>query len=154
MDKTNYQEKCLALLNTNQFVKLNRDPTKQIKTKIQRVLRKNKTNISLQEYLHLYPTGSSPGKLYGTSKILKLSPTDNTEKLSIRSIVSNINTPTYQLAKQKLNLSIRNFCHLYINQTTQLIVQNILLNRSNIIKFQKGTKWCHLTWNHGLQVYR
>ena len=42
MDKTKYQEKCLALLNTNQFIKLNRNPTKQIKTKIQRVLIKNK----------------------------------------------------------------------------------------------------------------
>ena len=34
MDKTKYQEKSLALLNTNQFVKLNSDPTKQIETKI------------------------------------------------------------------------------------------------------------------------
>ena len=49
MDKTKYQEKCLALLNTNQFVKLNRDPTKQIETKIQRVLRKIKSNILLRE---------------------------------------------------------------------------------------------------------
>ena len=30
MDKTKYQEKYLALLNKNRFVKLNRDPTKQI----------------------------------------------------------------------------------------------------------------------------
>ena len=49
MDKTKYQEKCLALLNTNQFVKLNRDPTKQIETKIQRVLRKIKSNILIRE---------------------------------------------------------------------------------------------------------
>ena len=34
VDKTKYQEKSLALLNTNQFVKLNSDPTKQIETKI------------------------------------------------------------------------------------------------------------------------
>ena len=50
MDKTEYQEKSLALLNTNQFVELNSDPTKQIETKIQRKLRKIKTVISLQEY--------------------------------------------------------------------------------------------------------
>ena len=30
MDKEKYQEKYLALLNINQFVKLNRDPTKQV----------------------------------------------------------------------------------------------------------------------------
>ena len=50
MDKTKYPEKSLALLNTNQFVKLNSNPTKQIETKIQRKLRKIKTVISLQEY--------------------------------------------------------------------------------------------------------
>ena len=41
MDKTKYQGKCLATLDTNQFVKLNIDPTKEIETKIQRVLRKS-----------------------------------------------------------------------------------------------------------------
>ena len=99
MDKTKYQEKCLALLNKNQFVKLNWDPTKQIKTKIQQVLKKIKTNISSQGYARLYPTGSSPCKFYGTAKIHTLSPTDDIEKLPIRPIVSNNNTPTYQFAK-------------------------------------------------------
>ena len=99
MDKKKYKEKCLALLNTNQFLKLNRDPTKQIETKIQRVLRKIKTNISLQEYSRLYPTGSSPGKFCGTAKIHKLWPKDSIEELPIRPTVSNVNTPTYQLAK-------------------------------------------------------
>ena len=41
MDKTKYQGKCLAILDTNQFVKLNIDPTKEIETKIQRDLRKS-----------------------------------------------------------------------------------------------------------------
>ena len=41
MDKTKYKGKCLAILDTNQFVKLNIDPTKEIETKIQRVLRKS-----------------------------------------------------------------------------------------------------------------
>ena len=94
-----YQEKCSALLNTNQFVKLNGDPTKQIETKIQRVLRKIKINISLQEYWRLYPTGSFPGKFYGTAKIHKLSPTDSMGNLPIVPTVSNVNTPTYQLSK-------------------------------------------------------
>ena len=60
MDKTKQQKKYLALLNTNQFLKLNRNPTIEIETKIQRVLRKIKTNISSQEYSRLYPTRSSP----------------------------------------------------------------------------------------------
>ena len=61
--------KFLQLLNTNQYVKLSRDPTKQIETKIQRMSRKNKTNISLQKYSCLYSTESSPDKFYGTAKI-------------------------------------------------------------------------------------
>ena len=99
IDKTKYQGKCLALLNINQFLKLNRDHTKQIQTKIQRALRKIKTKISSQAYSRLCPTGSYPGKHYGTGKIHKLSPTDNIGKLPIRPTVSNNNTPTYQLAK-------------------------------------------------------
>ena len=63
------------------------------------MLRKIKRNISLHEYSRLYPTGSAPGKFYGTAKIHKLLPTDNIEKLPIRPIVSNVNTPTYQLVK-------------------------------------------------------
>ena len=92
MDKAKYQEKCLAPLNTNQFIKLNKDPSKQIETKIQRVLRIIKINISLHEYSRLYPTGPSPGKFHGAAKIHKLLPTDSIEKLPIRPIVSNVNT--------------------------------------------------------------
>ena len=95
MDKTKYQEKCSALINTNQLVELNRDPTKEIETKIQSVLRKIKTNISLQEYSRLYPTESSPGIFFGTAKINKSPPTDNIEKLSIKPIFSNINIPAF-----------------------------------------------------------
>ena len=98
MDK--YQvEKCLALLNTNQFVKLERDPTEQIDTKIQGVLRKIKTNISLQEYSSFYLTGSSPAKTMNLQKYIHKSlPTDNIEKLLTRPIVSDMKTPT-QLVK-------------------------------------------------------
>ena len=92
MNKPKYHEKCLELLNTDQFTKLNHDPTKKIEAKIQRVLRKIKTNITSQDYSRLYPTGSYPGKFYGTAKIHKILPTDNVDKLRIRPIVSNINT--------------------------------------------------------------
>ena len=75
------------------------DPTKKIEAKIQRVLQKIKTNLTSQEYSRLYPTGSCPGKFYGTTKIHKILPTDNVDKLPIRPIDSNINTSTYELAK-------------------------------------------------------
>ena len=101
-----------------------RDPTKQIETKIQRVLRKIKTNISLQEYSRLYSTGSFPGKFYGTAKIPKLSPTDGMEKLPIRPIVSNVNTPTYQLVKYLAKLlSPLNQSDYTVNSTKHFIEQ-------------------------------
>ena len=50
-------------------------------------------------YSKIYPTGSAPGKFYGTAKIHKLSPNDTINELPLRSIVSNIGTATYHLSK-------------------------------------------------------
>ena len=50
-------------------------------------------------YSKIYPTGSAPGKFYGTAKIHKLSPNDTINKLSLRPTVSNIGTATYHLSK-------------------------------------------------------
>ena len=66
MSKPKYHEKWLELLNNDQFTKLNHDITKKIQAKIQRVLRKIKANLTSEEYSRLYPTGSFPGKFYGT----------------------------------------------------------------------------------------
>ena len=83
------------MLNTNQFIELNSDPTKTAERKVQNVLGKIKSKFSPNEYKQLYPTGSSPGKLYRTTKIHKLSQGDKIEKLRIRQIISNIDTTTY-----------------------------------------------------------
>ena len=83
------------MLNTNQFVKLNLDPTKTTERKVQKDLRKIKSKFSPNEYKQLYPTGSSPCKFYGTVKIYELSQDDQVEKLPIRPIISNIDTATY-----------------------------------------------------------
>ena len=45
-------------------------------------------------YSKLYPSGSYPGKFYGTAKMHKLLP-NNIDDLSIRPIISNIGKPTY-----------------------------------------------------------
>ena len=50
-------------------------------------------------YWKIYPTGSAPGKLYGTAKIHELSPNDTINELPVRTIVSNIDTATYHLSK-------------------------------------------------------
>ena len=63
------------------------------------MLRNIKTKLSEQEYKVLYPSGSSPGKFYGTVKIHKVPGNGNIDQLPIRPIVSNLNTATYQLTK-------------------------------------------------------
>ena len=50
MDRTKYTNKCLKILETNQFTKLNHDPTKSVEGKIQRFLRKFKSRLSQKEY--------------------------------------------------------------------------------------------------------
>ena len=100
MDTPVYQEKCLTILNTQQFIKLNNDPTKSTEGKIQRAIRNVKSKIIEQDYKKIYPTGSSPGRFYATAKLHKMPENDNDIKnLPIRPIISNINTASYDLAK-------------------------------------------------------
>ena len=62
-------------------------------------MRKIKSIPSTEEYKKLYPTGSSTDKFYGTAKVHKIDRNDKVDKLPLRSIVSNIGTASYQLAK-------------------------------------------------------
>ena len=99
LDITKYTEKCMALLNTERFKRLTKDPTATTERKIQKVLRKIKSKFSEQEYKRLYPTGSAPTRFYGTAKLHKLKNDSTVDDLPIRPIISNINTASYQLAK-------------------------------------------------------
>ena len=64
MNRDKHTEKCLQMLNTNQFVKLNLDSTKTTEREVQNVLRKIRSKFSLNEYKQLYPTRSSSDKFY------------------------------------------------------------------------------------------
>ena len=99
MDKHKYREKCMSLLTTKHCKQVDRDPTKTVESKVQRSLRKLKSKLSSYEYKKLYPTGSCPGKFYGTAKLHKLPVNGKIDDLPIRPIVSNINTAIYQLVK-------------------------------------------------------
>ena len=76
MNRDKYHEKCLEKLDTEQFQKLNYDPTKITQRKVQNALCKIKSKLSINEYKRKYLTGSSPGKFYGTANIHKLSDHD------------------------------------------------------------------------------
>ena len=99
MDKHKYIEKYLSLLTPKRFKQVDSDPTKTLQSKVQRSLWKVKSKLSPFQYKKLYPTGSSPGKFYGTTKLHKLPVNGKIDDLPIGPIVSNINTATYQLAK-------------------------------------------------------
>ena len=99
MDRTDYIQKCNDLLSSSQFKLLETDPTRPTERKLQSLLRKIKPKIPEHLYKQLYPTGSCPGKFYGTAKIHKLKNGDGIDKLPLRPIVSNIGTATYQTAK-------------------------------------------------------
>ena len=99
IDRKTYTEKCLNLLNTNSFIQLDHHPTKAIEGKIQRSIRKIKSNSTKQEYSKLYPTGSSPGKFYGTAKRHKLKKVGSVNNFPLRLIISNVGTASHQLAK-------------------------------------------------------
>ena len=85
-----------------------------------------KSKLTIDEYKQLYPSGSSPGKFYGTAKIHKLSNNDSVDKLPIRPIISNIGTATYHLVAKYLSklispLSISE----YTVSSTKDFVQNV-----------------------------
>ena len=99
LDRKNYIEKCLNILHTKQFHKLSKDPTKTLERKMQRVLRKIECHLEEKEYKKLYPTGSRPGLFYGTAKVHKLKIGERLKQLTVRPIISNIRTATYETAK-------------------------------------------------------
>ena len=63
LHKTKYIEKCLNLINTDQFRELENDHTKRTETKLQKILRslKNNTYLSEEDYKRIYPKSSGPG---------------------------------------------------------------------------------------------
>ena len=99
IDRNRYTNKCLNILNTEQFRKLDRDPTKPIEAKIRSAVRKIKSHLSNQEYMRISPTASAPGKFYGTVKKHKIPINGTINDLSLRPVISNIGTASYQLAK-------------------------------------------------------
>ena len=84
--------------NTSKLEKLNEDPTLKREASLQRLLHnlKQKNFFNEIEYDKLYPSGSAPARIYGTSKMHKFSSGDSFPKL--RPIVSSLGTFNYNLA--------------------------------------------------------
>ena len=84
--------------DTSKFEKLTEYPTFRLEASLHRFLCKLKQkNICNEiEYDKLYPSGSAPGRIYGTPKMHKFSSSDLFPKL--RPIVLSIGTFNYNLA--------------------------------------------------------
>ena len=121
MNRSKYLEKCLSILQGKQFMKLDRDPTSKLESKVQRILRKIKSKLSENIYKKLYPTGSAQDKFYRNAEIHKLSSND-LDGLPLRPIVSNIGIATYETAKYNAKLlSPLSKSNYTINSTKQFV---------------------------------
>ena len=98
MDRDMHTQKCLDLLDNDQFKCLDTDPTNKTEGEVQRLLRSIKSKIPEKVYKKVYPTGSRPGRFYGTAKLHKITNQQSVNDLPIRPIVTNIGTATYHLS--------------------------------------------------------
>ena len=69
LDNNIYVEKCLSILDTNQFMKLDKNPTSAHENKIQSMLRKIKSKLPTEEYKNPYPTGYNAGRFHISNSI-------------------------------------------------------------------------------------
>ena len=131
------------MLNSEQFIKLNQDPTTATERKVKRILRKIKQILLKEVYQKLYQTGWSPGKIYGTAKIHKLSPTQGINELPLRPITSNINPAIYELArylaKVLSSLSRSDYAVSRSKEFTEIIKLKSIPDNYNLVSFD--VKW-------------
>ena len=99
LDKRDYIEKCINILYSKQFKKLKKALTKTLENKMQRTLRKIKQHFDENEYKRMYPIGSRPDLFYTTAKVHKLQSGEELNELTMRPIISNVGTATYETAK-------------------------------------------------------
>ena len=127
MDANKYIDKCMEMLNTDNFQKVGENKTKEVEEAVQKSLFNIKKAIGGEKYKEIYPSGSNPGKFYGTAKIHKVKPTDidKVSKLPLRPIVSNIGTATHKTAQYLSELLSPLAKSKYTIQSTRDFVERI-----------------------------
>ena len=91
----------MGRVNTENFKELTTEKTETVEESTQRVLLQTKTAIDESDYKTLYPSGSNPGKFYGTAKVHKIKQDEQNKikKLPLPPIISNIGTATHKTAQ-------------------------------------------------------
>ena len=115
-------------------------PIKKIRSKIQRILRDMKNELSKQEYVRLYPGGSYLVKFYKTTEVRKFSKDSTVDDILLRTIVWNFGTVTYGLAKYLTKLLSR-LSHITQSRTPSNLWSKYIRNM-----YQMVTWWCKIIW--------
>jgi hypothetical protein len=94
MNKGEYTDKILSMLDDGTYKKLKGDPTCNVERKITKMLTKCEKDgyITRKHRLYLQPNCSTPPQLYGLPKVHKAN-------IPLRPIVSTIGSPVYRLSK-------------------------------------------------------
>ena len=93
LDRDQYIDKLNSILNDQtKFQQIRRDPTEQLKTKVNKLIEANNAVIN-HHHINKIIGEYSPGYLYGNIKTHK-------PNNPVRPIISQVTTPTYHLAKQ------------------------------------------------------
>ncbi|XP_071054163.1 uncharacterized protein [Onthophagus taurus] len=90
MDRKEYDDKMINLLDPATYRKIKKDPTDKIVRKMKELIKS--TGIPAEQQKGLFVQAPVPPRIYGLPKIHK-------PDVPLRPIVSAINSPTYQLAK-------------------------------------------------------
>ena len=173
MNRDKCHEKCLEQLDTEQFEKLNHDPTKITQRKVQNALRKMKSNFSIKESKRKYPTGLSPGKFYGTAKFTNsltvtaklLSPLSTSEYTVSNSVefMTTIKNLQVRSGYHMVSFDVKSlFTNVPLKYTIWLVLEPIYnkgelvtnIIRSEMKEMLLCTKNVHFSYNHDINIQR
>jgi hypothetical protein len=96
MDKEDYENKLTVMVNTEEYRKTNRDPTKAIEGKVHRSLKLLVEHLGVN-IRNLAPKHTKAPHMYGLPKVHK-------KGYPLRAIVSGIGSPCHSLARFLLNI--------------------------------------------------
>ncbi|XP_046393594.1 uncharacterized protein LOC124161325 [Ischnura elegans] len=126
--KEEYEQKICDILKDTTYKKLKTDPTAKTERSTKAIIKKS--SIPTEEQRGLLPRASKPPRLYGLPKIHK-------QGVPLRPIVSQIDAPTYHLAKYlaqslqphvgKTSSYVKNSAH-FID-----IIKNVSIKKSDIL---------------------
>ena len=126
LNHSDYEKSIKNLINDKtKFKELSEDVNIKRESKLQRFLRTLRNNKCLDnlEYEKIYPSGSSPAKIYGSPKMHK--PFDSNSLPNFRPIVSSIGTYNNNLSKYLCELLSPNLPNEYCTKDTFTFVEEL-----------------------------